>query len=175
MPKGKNPEAAWEVEAVDVDVVRPLRMDVLRPGQEEDAVAYKTDLCETAEHFVVRDEGKVIGICSLHCENRVAGLPPHRTPGIRIRGMAVDADKRRQGVGAALLARVTERATELGAQEIWANAREKAISLYARQGFKTLSSEFEIPDIGIHVVMAKAIKQPKSAQEAEPPAEPADA
>lgn len=159
MPKGDTPEPDYAVELVAVEVVRPMRHRYLRPGQPEDSVVYKSDACDTAMHACVRDDaGAVIGVGSVHAENRVAGHPPHHAPGYRIRGMAVEPDWRGKGVGRAILDHLLEVATEAGAAEVWANARVDAISLYERARFARLSSEFDIPTIGTHVVAAVAIK-----------------
>ena len=156
------PDAAFSIEAVDVDVVRPLRRKLLRPDQPEDAVVYQSDSCETARHFVAKDaDGAIVGIASLHFEDRRAGLEPFGTPGMRIRGVAVDDEWRGKGVGAGLLRKMLGVARKSGIQEAWANARSQNLRFYERSGFSGVSSEFEIPGIGPHVVMACTIKRKK--------------
>lgn len=162
MAKDKTPAPGYEVETLAVEAVRPLRHAVLRPGQPEDSVVYQSDDLDSAAHFGVRGEdGALIGIGSIHAENRVAGHPPHGTPGYRVRGMAVAPEHRGQGVGRAILARLLDVAQEAEAEEVWANARVGAISIYERSGFERRSSEFDIPTIGAHVVAVKTIKPPK--------------
>ncbi len=158
MAKGRSNDSPHVVEEVEVHVVRPLRHSGLRPGQPEESVHYKSDELDSARHFVVRDDAhEVIGVGSMHSENRVAGHPPHRTPGLRVRGMAVEPEWRGKGIGSAILTQMVEIAKADGVAEVWANARVDALGIYARAGFKELSSEFEIPGIGKHVVIARAV------------------
>lgn len=155
-----SPSASdWNVDPVDAEAVRPLRLAYLRPGQAPEAVAYKSDEDPSAAHFAVRNaDGDLIAIGSLHAENRVAGQPPHRHPGIRIRGMATHEDRRSQGLGSAVCQRMIEEARERGALEVWANARTNVRPFYARLGFTVVSAPFTIPTIGEHVVMALPLK-----------------
>lgn len=156
------------VEEVPVDVVRPLRHRHLRPDQSEDAVEYKSDDCETCRHFAVRDaDGAIIGVGTSHHADRVAGQAPFGTPGVRIRGMAVEDDWRGQGVGAALIGAMVGAAVAEGMVEMWANARTNVRQFYTRNGFKEVSQAFELPHIGEHVVVAMSLaKRVKRARKA---------
>ncbi|MDJ0976410.1 MAG: GNAT family N-acetyltransferase [Planctomycetota bacterium] len=174
MAKPDESAPTYDVHAVTVDVVRPLRLRYLRPGQPEESVAYKSDEFDSAVHFVVRDEdGQAIGVGSGHVENRVAGHPPHLTPGFRVRGMAVETEWRGKGVGRAILGSLIDAAREAGATEVWANARTESIGIYEKSGFARLSSEFDIPLIGEHVVAVlglltrKELKAMRAAEAAE--------
>lgn len=159
MGKADESEPQYAVERVAVEIVRPLRHRHLRPDQPDDSVIYKSDADETALHVCVRDEaGEVIGVGSICAENRVAGHGPHLAPGQRVRGMAVETEWRGKGVGRAILEALTDIAQAAEALEVWANARVDAINLYERAGFERLSTEFEIPRIGAHVVVARAFK-----------------
>ena len=179
MPRGGEPEPTFVADAIDVASVRPLRLRYLRPGELEDSVAYKSDELESAVHFAVRDaEGNVIGVGSGHEENRVAGHPPHLTPGFRVRGMAVEPEWRGKGVGRAILGALIQVAREAGAGEVWANARVESINIYVKSGFARLSSAFDIPLIGEHVVVAMGLltrKELKARQAAEDSEAPVDA
>lgn len=151
---------AFTIEEVDVEVVRPLRHRHLRPDQPRDAVAYESDTCETCRHFAARDaEGKVIGVATLHFQDRVAGLPPFGSPGMRMRGMAVEDDWRGKGVGAGLVARMLDFALAAGIAEAWANARTGNRRFYLKNGFREVSSAFELPSIGEHIVVARSLQK----------------
>ena len=173
----ESPDApAFSVVEVDVEAVRPMRHRHLRPDQPEDAVEYKSDDCETCRHFAAYDgEGNLIGVGTSHHADRVAGQPPFGSPGLRIRGMAVEDDWRGKGVGSALIHAMVDAAVEEGMVEAWANARTAARTLYARAGFKEVSQEFDLPTIGEHVVvamsLAKRVKKARKAQGADPAAE----
>jgi N-acetylglutamate synthase-like GNAT family acetyltransferase len=163
-----DPKPAFTIEEVGVDVVRPVRHRHLRPNQPADAVSYQSDTCETCRHFAARDtSGAVIGVGSLNLEDRVAGQPPFNKPGMRLRGMAVEDAWRGKGVGAGLVGRMIEVGVESGIVEVWANARTANRRFYLKNGFKEVSSPFEIPGIGEHVVVAlslgKAVKKARKA------------
>ena len=170
------PAPPFTVAEVDVEVVRPLRHRHLRPDQPEDAVAYQSDDCPTCRHFAATDaEGVIIGVSTSHHADRVAGQAPFGTPGLRIRGMAVEDTWRGKGVGAALIEAMVDAGVEEGLAEVWANARTAARGLYTRAGFKEVSQEFDLPTIGEHIVVAMNIsKRVKKARKAQTPDEPAE-
>ena len=164
-------EPAFTVAEVAVEVVRPLRHRHLRPDQPEDSVEYVSDDCETCRHFAAHDrEGNLIGVSTSHHANRVAGQPPFGSPGLRIRGMAVEDDWRGKGVGIALIEAMLDAGVEEGMVEVWANARTSVRAFYRRAGFQEVSQEFELPTIGEHVVVAMSlVKRAKKARKATPP------
>jgi ribosomal protein S18 acetylase RimI-like enzyme len=85
---------------------------------------------------------------------------PEGQPGEwRVRGMATLPAFRGQGVGSAVLTALVEHAREGGATAVWANVRTPARTLYERAGFEVISEEFELPQIGPHVVMRRALAQ----------------
>jgi len=152
-------ETPFTIDEVDVDVVLPLRHKYLRPDQPPEAVAYLSDDCDTCRHFAARDaEGRVIGTGTLRCENRLAGRPPFDEPGMRIRGLTVEDDWRGKGVGAAIVARILEYGRLQDIAEAWGNARTENLRFFMKNGFKEVSSEFEIPTIGEHVVVALSLR-----------------
>ncbi len=81
-------------------------------------------------------------------------VAPDGEPGSwRIRGMATAPRARSAGAGTAVLDALVEHARQRGAARIWCNARTPARSLYERAGMRVASEEFELPQIGPHVVM----------------------
>lgn len=151
-------QESFVAEEVPVEIVRPLRLEHLRPGQAPESVVYRSDEDPTARHYAVRDEGgRVIGVGSVHFSNRLAGEAPHEAPGMRIRGMAVEEAWQGKGVGAALLEAMLAMASEAGIREAWANARTATIGFYERTGFRPVSHEFDIPTIGPHRVVARRV------------------
>ena len=78
-------------------------------------------------------------------------------PACQLRGMAVDADYRRAGVGRMLLEEVDRVAIEAGTKILWANARKGAMAFYGKLGWKTVSEEFDIPLAGPHFKITKMI------------------
>jgi ribosomal protein S18 acetylase RimI-like enzyme len=133
---------------------------VLRPNQTLADTVYPGDDLTDTVHLGASVEGdgdgddsRLVGIASLYREDRAGGPPG----GWRLRGMATDADVRGAGFGAELLAACTEHVAAAGGSELWCNAREAAIGFYRRAGFEVVSNPFEVPGIGPHVVMARAV------------------
>lgn len=67
--------------------------------------------------------------------------------------MAALPSVRGRGTGTAILLALIAHARGEGASALWANVRTPALSLYRRAGFRVVSEEFELPEIGPHVVM----------------------
>ena len=91
----------------------------------------------------------------------------------RVRGMATAPATRGRGAGRAVLAALVQHASDRGATRIWCNARIPARSLYERAGFRVVSEEFELPEIGPHLVMELALdplSRPRARPSPTPPA-----
>lgn len=139
------------IRQVTAEEVRPLRHRALRPGQGFEQTLYPGD--EAGVHLGAFAGGELVGIASLYREDRAGGP----ADGWRLRGMATDAGVRGTGFGAALLAGCLDHVASAGGTELWCNARMTAAGFYRRAGFEVASEEFEVPGIGPHVVMIRAI------------------
>jgi predicted GNAT family N-acyltransferase len=150
--------AAPRVERVAPEVVRPLRQRVLRPHQTVAEQVYDGDDAPGAAHFAAYDDaGDVVGIASITPE---AHPGPDGDPSrdFRVRGMATDPERGRStGAGGALLRAALDHAREHGGTRVWCNARTPARGFYERYGFVAEGDEFELPDIGPHYVMSRAL------------------
>ncbi len=81
-------------------------------------------------------------------------IGPEGEPGEwRVRGMATLPEMRGRGAGGAILEALLDHAREHGATAVWANVRTPARTLYERAGLDVASDQFELPEIGPHVVM----------------------
>lgn len=138
---------------VTADEIRDLRHRVLRPSQPVEATVYPGDDLPTTAHLGAFDGERLVGIASLYDEAR----PDGPAGGWRLRGMATEPDVRGYGFGAAVLAAAVEHVAARGGRELWCNARATAIGFYRRAGFDVVSDEFDVPGIGPHVVMARAV------------------
>ena len=126
---------------------RELRQAVLRPHETIEQVAAD----EAPDAFAVGafDDGELIA---------VGLIAPDGEPGAwRVRGMATAPHARRRGGGREVLDALVRHAVEQGAQRIWCNARIPAVCFYERAGMRVTSDEFELPNIGPHVVMEMKI------------------
>ncbi len=138
-----------EVVAVTAGQTRPLRHLVLRPTQPAEATEYPGDHAPDTRHFGAFDDGRLIGIASLYREPRACGP----ADGWRLRAMATAVDARGRGAGRALLSACRDHIATAGGGELWCNARVVAREFYTAAGFATLGPQFDIEDIGPHVVM----------------------
>jgi ribosomal protein S18 acetylase RimI-like enzyme len=144
----------WDVEAVDAEAVRPLRREVLRPGQPAEHLVYDGDESPETLHAAVVQEGRIVGVVSIMRD----GHPRTPRPGDwRIRGMASSPSRRGEGIGTALLDRCLAHAREHGGRRIWCNARVHARTLYERAGFIVEGERYEIPTIGAHYLMTREL------------------
>jgi GNAT superfamily N-acetyltransferase len=131
------------VRDVDPAQTRPLRQEVLRPHESLEELASHEP---PGVHAVAAFEGDELIACGFVCPDGEAGA-------WRVRGMATRPEARGRGAGSAILDKLVDHARAHGATRVWCNARTPAISLYARAGFAVTSDEFEIAEIGPHVVM----------------------
>jgi GNAT superfamily N-acetyltransferase len=128
---------------VPLDQTRRLRQAVLRPHETLEQLAGK----EPADSFAV-------GVSDGQALIAVGFIAPDGGPGAwRVRGMATAPVARGRGLGTAVLAELVGHARAHRALRVWCNARTPARSLYERAGFRAVSDEFELPDIGPHFVM----------------------
>lgn len=156
----RDDELAIEVGEITDEVI-DVRARILRAGMDPATAHFPGDEHSCAVHVVARLGGQVVGVGSLIPE--AIG----DRPALRLRGMAVEAEFRSQGIGAAILERLLEVAdarpdeissTEPGVGEpepIWCLARVGARSLYERHGFVAVGAEFVIEGIGAHVQMLR--------------------
>jgi len=136
---------------VSVNVIRPislertraLRQAILRPH-------------ESVEQMATTEAPDTFALGAFDGEELVAVgmIAPDGEPGRwRIRGMATAPPARGQGAGTAVLDGLIAHARAAGARRVWCNARTPARSLYERAGLRVVSEEFELPQMGPHVVM----------------------
>jgi GNAT superfamily N-acetyltransferase len=133
------------VKAADV---RPLRREVLRPGQPDDASTYEGDDESRTLHAVFKDGATIVGVVSLFHDP----IGDVGSEVWRVRGMAVHPDRQRQGFGTRLMSAV-QAVVEKRGGGVWANVRLDALAFYSARGFVVVSDEFELEGAGTSVVM----------------------
>ncbi len=86
----------------------------------------------------------VVGVVSL-----VPQPPPWPEPrrSVRLRGMAVDPERRGEGIGRRLVEAAVARLRADHAEVLWANARDTAVGFYERMGWRVVGDGFV--EIGI--------------------------
>jgi GNAT superfamily N-acetyltransferase len=124
-----------------------LRLRILRPNRPPEAAIFPGDDEPTTTHIgAFLPDGRCAGIATLLADN-----------GLRLRGMAVDAELQRGGVGRAILAEAYRVAVEQGYDSIWCDARVSASGFYTREGWVRESDEYHVPDVGPHYKMRKTV------------------
>ncbi len=140
-----------KISVVSAEQVYPLRLKVLRPGGVlADCIWPGDDLQNTVHMGAMDDAGNVLGVASFFEQNHpdLAALRP-----IQLRGMATHPDARGKGYGKALVIHAMEEYSLNGADLMWCNAREVAVSFYQNLGFQITGEPFNIGTIGKHWVM----------------------
>ena len=99
-----------------------------------------------AIHIVAVDDRRVIGTCRLLMNGKVA----------RLGRLAVEAEARRRGIGAAILDAASGIAGRAGAAEIDLHAQTYALALYRNAGYVERGEEFVEEGIR-HVAMRKPL------------------
>ena len=120
------------VEAVDGARTRELRREVLRPHLRARDPLPGDDL-PGAVHIAALDGDTVVGTCFVFpspCPWR-----PDAEGSWRLRQMATVPSRRGTGVGADVLVGAIDAVAKHGGALLWLEARERAVSLYARYGF----------------------------------------
>ncbi len=141
-----------------VEVILNLRARELRAGKPLEAARFAEDHDPDTMHFAACVAERVIGCLTL--------IKTHTgtSPSWQLRGMATEKAWQHKGVGKGLLffaeGRLRAHASaqpDIAEARIWCNARTGAVSFYKRMGYKTVSEEFHIENIGPHYKMEKNI------------------
>jgi ribosomal protein S18 acetylase RimI-like enzyme len=148
------------VRPISAAETRPLRGEVLRPGQPPASLVYPGDDAPDSFHAGAFVDGALVGIATVYPEpmplDPAAGFDADRA--FRLRGMATRPDLQGRGLGRAVLTHCIEHVRAAGAEVLWCNARLGALGFYRRLGFQTIGDEFEIAGIGPHFVMWKDVR-----------------
>jgi len=142
---------------VTVDVVRPLRHAVLRPGKPWDSAHYPGDDNPASAHFAVTGRlSEAEGTNVFSVGTILSELPnwlETDEPVWRIRGMATRSDARSSGLGSVVLTNLLTYAESAGGGVIWCTARTGALPFYERQGFVPRGELHRVPGLGPHQTM----------------------
>lgn len=138
-----------------------VRHPVLRKGKPLESCAFVGDDLPSTQHFGIFEADKLIGVLSLFVEKCNLFYTESQ---LQFRGMAVLESHQNKGIGEQLM-----RFAELEIKRpipylIWLNAREKAISFYAKMGYQSIGEPFIIGDIGTHFVYYKTLTSTPNAK-----------
>ena len=126
------------VERIEREGILAFRGRVLG-GSATGSRAFSKDLATTTRHWAAVADGVIVGCASVM-----------QLRGYALRGMAVAAEHRRQGIGTWMLRAVCE---EVDAP-MWCNARIQAVPFYLHRGWVEVGPRFDLRDRGVHQRLA---------------------
>ena len=122
---------------ISVEATYDLRRRVLRDGTPTDSVNFDGDA--EALHFGVIRSGELVAISSWY--RRPHPSRPHAN-GYQLRGMASDPRVRGSGAASMLLTAGIATVRSLGADHVWARARDTALDFYRHHGFSVIGDGY---------------------------------
>ena len=142
------------IKIVDVDSILELRHKVLRHGKPFESCFYKEDRISSTIHLAAIVNDTIVSCATFYREknNHIA-----YKNSFRLRGMATEEKFRKKGFGKLLLKNAEKMISEKGSNNLWCNARIKAVPFYLSCGYKIFGQLFDIQDIGPHYMMYKNI------------------
>jgi predicted GNAT family N-acyltransferase len=138
-----------EIRRVAVERILPLRQEVLRSGMSIGSACFDGDAADGTLHLAALAGDQVVA-CASFMRNTFAGEPAYQ-----LRGMATHPAWRGLGLGRRLLSHGEALLRDDPIRLRWCNARSSAIGFYLRQGWVTVSEEFDIPTAGPHRRMTR--------------------
>ncbi len=150
-------DATWPdftVRRVDARELQGLRRRVLRADNPESSVADPRDDEASALHY-----GGFVGERLVASASWFASEPPVNPErrSYQLRYMAIDLDVQGRGYGATMLATAMRDLRDLGAEQLWANARDTALGFYLATGWTAVpgsehvSRETQLPHTVIFI------------------------
>ncbi|NGZ89880.1 GNAT family N-acetyltransferase [Psychroflexus maritimus] len=128
-----------------------LRQLVLRKNKAIETCIFDGDQLKSTFHIGAFFNSQLIGILS---------LMPFKNDRFRLnkqyqlRGMAIHPKMQSKGVGKELLTYSLRFLQNKNINLCWCNARAKAVNFYQKHGFNSYGEEFEIKEVGPHLLMA---------------------
>ncbi len=161
----KSIEGEFRVSRVDATKLRGLRRRVLRQNDPTAFAGDARDAEAASMHFAGLLDGRVVVSASFY-----PSVAPIRDElaSYQLRFMAVDFDAQGHGYGTEVLAVAEKALRDVGAEQLWANARDTALGFYEATGWEivpgseNISVETQLP----HHKVAKVIGDEVSAASA---------
>jgi GNAT superfamily N-acetyltransferase len=131
-------EPVREVVRITAEETHPVRLAVLRADTPTKEVSFPGDEAPGAVHLGVRIDGVLVATSTwIPCD-----APDGTSPAVQLRGMATVHRLQGSGIGAQLIAAGRAHARSMGAAAVWANARDRALTFYEREGFVVVGDGF---------------------------------
>lgn len=148
------------IRAISAAETIAVRWPVLRPGFPRETAIFDADDAAATLHFGAFDGAKIVGAASIYAAHFPVKTSTQAdgSPTFQLRGMATLPEVRGAGFGKALLDACVAAARENGAALIWCNARTSAADFYAKNDWRIVGDEFDIPTVGPHFRMCLALR-----------------
>jgi len=118
------------IRSINWNEALPIRHEILWPSK---ALSFcKVEGDETAMHYGVFVEEKLVSVASVYRDGRVA----------RLRKFATLVEFQGQGIGSRLITHIILELEKLHAETFWCDARLSAAGFYEKFGMERLGSEF---------------------------------
>jgi GNAT superfamily N-acetyltransferase len=148
--------AEFVIENVEAPSLYDIRRRILRRGDPSASFDYELDHASSTRHFAGVLDGRVVVSASFFVAT--APIRPELTS-YQLRFMAVEEDVQGKGYGTLVLETAQAVLRDLGAEQLWANARDTALGFYLSTGWslvegsENVSAETDLP----HTKIAKLI------------------
>ncbi len=133
-----------------------IRHKVLGPHLTMDKIKFPNDDDEDLSfHLGAFQDGKLVSVASFYYEKSPEFSDLHQ---YQLRGMATLPEFEKKGFSSELLKVAFPIIKQNFCSLVWCNARKSAVGFYEKVGFQKLNeNEFEIPEIGPHMLMFKKL------------------
>lgn len=144
-----------KIKKVKVDLIKPLRYQVLWPHLENEAACQiEPDNENSTFHIAALLEDKIVGTATLIVDVNKKFSEPNQ---YRLRAMATAPEVRGYGVGAKIIQNVIAELKKREVKLVWCDARLIATGFYEKQDFRVKGKAYQVPDIGPHKLMYKEL------------------
>ncbi|EDP95559.1 GNAT family N-acetyltransferase [Kordia algicida OT-1] len=144
----------FTVKEITAKTAYDVRHPVLREGKPLDSCHFDGDDLPTTFHLGYYTKEQLVGVVTLMVNNR-DDITTEKA--FQLRGMAVLTNFQKRGIGEVLVKKAEKMILARGGTFIWMNAREIAVRFYEKLGYQKHAKPFNIPKIGLHFVMIKAL------------------
>jgi len=131
-----------------------IRNQVLRAGRPVEDCHFSHDEDEQTFHLGAFIDKQLVSVASFYFEKNDVLSEEYQ---YRLRGMATLEGHRGKGLSSSLLKTAFPIIKQNFCQLLWCNARTGAQGFYQKVGFEKIGEEFDIKEIGTHVLMYKKI------------------
>lgn len=144
----------FEIRLINARQTLPIRQQVLRPYQSQEACLYDTDDVEGSFHVGAFHGEKLVSVASFCPEHNEAF---EEASHYRLRAMATLPEHRRMGAGKQVVHYAEEILVEKGVDFLWCKGRTSVTGYYENLGFLPHGEVFDYPPIGPHILLFKKL------------------